>query len=256
MDFYLMQGHVYHSRSETAKNSFKYPIFNIYFSISKTQELKNLLKTKFKSFLSLNDQDYLQRDQKLSISDKSKSFLLEHFNYQAETVYLQTIPRMFGYAFNPVSFWYCFRREKLDAVLCEVNNTFGETHYYWLHQNGEDLKNQWLTAEKRFHVSPFFAIEGQYHFRFLPTADSLHVDINFLNTDGSLKLKTWVQGRLIPIGEVSFFKLLFTYGWMTPLVVFRIHYQAIKLFFKKVQFFSKPVPPTKEITHGTRFLGR
>lgn len=256
MAFYLMQGHVYHSRSETAKNSFKYPIFNIYYSVNKTEELKNIFRKKFKSFLSFNEQEYLQRDQLATLDQKSMKFFSENFNYQPESVYLQTIPRMFGYAFNPVNFWYCYRGEKLDAVLCEVNNTFGETHYYWLYQQGEDLKNQWLKAEKRFHVSPFFNIEGEYRFRFSPTKDSLYVDIDFLNADGSLKLKTWVKGSLQPLTEVSFLKLVLNYGWMTPLVVFRIHYQAVKLFFKKVKFFSKPVPPTKEITHGARFLSR
>ena len=256
MAFYLMCGHVYHSRSETAKNSFKYPIFNIYYSVAKTEELKSIFKTKFKSLLSFNELEYLQRDQPVSLEQKCKNFLSEKFNYSAESVFLQTIPRMFGYAFNPVSFWYCYRGEKLDAVLCEVNNTFGETHYYWLHQNGEDLRNQWLKAEKRFHVSPFFNVEGEYRFRFMPTKDSLYVDIDFLNTDGTLKLKTWVKGSLTPLSEASFVKLVLNYGWMTPLVVFRIHYQAVKLFFKKVKFFSKPVPPTKEITHGARFLGR
>lgn len=256
MAFYLMQGHVYHSRSETAKNSFKYPIFNIYFSVPQTSDLKNIFKSKFSSLLSFNDQDYLQRDQRTSIAEKSKSFLLKQFNYQAESVYLQTIPRMFGYAFNPVSFWYCYRGEKLDAVLCEVNNTFGETHYYWLHQDGQDLKNQWLKAAKHFHVSPFFAVEGEYRFRFSPTAKSLYVDIHFYNNDGTLKLKTWVQGSLKPLTEISITRLLITYGWMTPLVVFRIHYQAVKLFFKKVKFFKKPNPPSKEITHGTSLLGR
>ena len=256
MAFYLMCGHVYHSRSETAKNSFKYPIFNIYYSVEKTEELKSIFKTKFKSLLSLNELEYLQRDQPVSLEQKCKSFLSEKFNYSAESVFLQTIPRMFGYAFNPVSFWYCYRGEKLDAVLCEVNNTFGETHYYWLHQNGEDLKNQWLKAEKRFHVSPFFNVEGEYRFRFSPKKDSLYVDIDFLNADGTLKLKTWVKGSLTPLSDASFMKLVLNYNWMTPLVVFRIHYQAVKLFFKKVKFYSKPVPPTKEVTYGARFLGR
>lgn len=255
MAMYLMQGHVYHSRSETANNSFKYPIFNVYYQVAQTKELQALLRKKFKSFLSFRGSDYLT-DDKSTLSEKCTHFLKTNFSYQAEKVYLQTIPRMFGYAFNPVNFWYCYRGEKLDAVLCEVNNTFGETHYYWLYQQGEELNNKWLTAEKRFHVSPFFAIEGEYRFRFVPSKKSLHVDIHFLNADGSLKLRTWVQGNLTPLEQVSFFKLLWRYGWLTPLVVFRIHFQAIKLFFKRVRFYKKPTPPIKEITHGTSFLGR
>lgn len=252
---YLMQGHVYHSRSETASNSFKYPIFNVYFSVSHVQELHQLLKRKFMSWLSLNDQDYLKKSSSKNLSEKCKLFLEERFNYKAETIFLQTIPRMFGYAFNPVNFWYCYRAEKLEAVLCEVNNTFGETHYYWLFDEGKDLKNQWLKAEKQFHVSPFFAVDGEYKFRFCPEKQFLHVDIKYLNLDGSLKLNTWVRGELTLLENISFAHLVCKYGWLTPLVVFRIHYQALKLFIKKVQFFRKPSPPIKEITNGSSYTG-
>lgn len=256
MAYYLMRGQVYHSRSETAANSFKYPIFNLYYSVSETEKLKQLFQKKFRSLLSFRDGDYLRESTQTFLSEKCQQFLTQNFNYQPEQVFLQTIPRMFGYAFNPVNFWYCYRQEKLEAVLCEVNNTFGETHYYWLYQQGEDLNNKWLKAEKKFHVSPFFAIEGEYRFRFRPTKNHLHVDIHFLNSDGTLKLNTWVQGDLTPLEEVSLSGLLLRYGWMTPLVVFRIHYQAVKLFLKKVKFFKKPDPPIKEITHGTSFMGR
>lgn len=256
MAFYLLQGQVYHSRSETAKNSFKYPIFNIYYSVAQTRGLQALLQTKFKSLLSFKDEDYLMCAPQAPLAEKSQRFLADCFDYQADQIFLQTIPRMFGYAFNPVSFWYCYRQEKLEAVLCEVNNTFGETHYYWLYQEGEDLNNKWLKAEKKFHVSPFFAVEGEYRFRFRSTKNHLHTDIHFLNGDGTVKLNTWVQGELIPLEEVSFIGLMIRYGWMTPLVVFRIHYQAVKLLLKKVKYFKKPNPPEKEITYGTSFMGR
>jgi hypothetical protein len=250
-----MQGHVYHSRSETAKNSFKYPIFNIYFSLSSLDPLRLMFKKNFKNTLSIKDQDYFPSGTDHSLADKCTNFLKSKFDYQPESIYLQSIPRMFGYAFNPINFWYCYRQEKLEAVLCEVNNTFGETHYYWLYQDGQDLRNQWLIANKQFHVSPFFAIEGHYRFRFRPEVNSLHVDIHYLNADGTLKLNTWVQGSLTSLEEISIIKLIWQYGWITPLVVFRIHYQALKLFFKKVKFFKKPNPPAKEITNGTTNAG-
>jgi uncharacterized protein len=137
-----------------------------------------------------------------------------------------------------------------------VNNTFGETHYYWLYEQGEPIADKWLRAEKNFHVSPFFDIEGEYRFRFCPRPDELHVDIHFLNADGSLKLNTWVKGKLNCLKQVSVLGLIFRYGWMTPLVVFRIHYQAIKLFFKKVKFYRKPHLPKKEITYGSAVVRR
>jgi hypothetical protein len=49
-------------------------------------------------------------------------------------IWLQCFPRVLGYVFNPVSFWFCHDRGgALRAVLAEVNNTFGERHNYLLH---------------------------------------------------------------------------------------------------------------------------
>ncbi len=53
-------------------------------------------------------------------------------------VWLHTYPRVLGYVFKPVSFWYCHRADgSLAAIVAEVNNTFGERHCYLL--AGPDL---------------------------------------------------------------------------------------------------------------------
>ncbi len=246
----LFEGHVYHSRAETAKNAFKYPIFYLFGDVDEICTKKNELK---RLFLSLDSKDYLSGpDEELSL--KIKSFIQQHFSYQAEKIQLLTIPRFFGYAFNPVTFWYCIKNQKLDAVLVEVNNTFSERHYYWLHHAGEDLMNKWLEANKEFHVSPFFKVEGKYKFRFINDNLKIHADIQFLNLDNTMKLQTWLSGKTQSLENYLRFKLLYKYGWMTPLVVLRIHMQAVKLFFKKVKFFKKPNPPNKEITDGATIV--
>jgi len=77
-------------------------------------------------------------------------------------VWLHTYPRMLGYTFKPVSFWYCHRADdSLRAIVVEVNNTFGERHCYLLDtpQYGRELR-----ADKSFHVSPFCKVEGRYRF--------------------------------------------------------------------------------------------
>ncbi len=248
----LFEGHVYHSRAEVAKNSFKYPIFYLYTDVREIEKSKNDLS---RLFLSFDPKDYLLGSDD-HIELKIKSFIQKHFSYQADQIQLLTIPRFLGYAFNPVSFWYCIKNKKLEAVLVEVNNTFSERHFYWLYNQGEDLMNQWLIAKKEFHVSPFFKIEGQYKFRFINDDQKIHADIQFLNLDGSLKLQTWLSGHLNPLESYSKFKLLFKYGWMTPLVVLRIHFQAIKLILKKVKYIKKPILPQKEITDGTTVVRR
>ena len=262
---YFVEGHVYHSRSETAENSFRYPILNVFFSVGAIDQLKNLFKKNFHGILGIESKDYLNKT-KMSLSEEIQNFVEKKFDAKKGEVYndivLQTMPRMFGYVFNPVSFWYFLKDETLTAVLCEVNNTFGEKHYYWLHQNQilnqshQDLNKQWISADKEFHVSPFFDLHGQYKFKFILNKKSVEAHIQYITGEQKNRLITWVKGELKPVSEVSLAKILMNYGWMTPLVVFRIHYQALKLYFKKVKFFTKPSPPTKEVTNGKSLSSR
>lgn len=250
----LLEGHVFHARTETAENSFSYPIYNIYFSTDSTTELKQMLKSKFWGLLQFNPQNYLEGNE-TDLHVRMRNFVSEKFNFHEgsnyDKVYLQTIPKMFGYAFNPVSFWYFYSKNVMVAVLCEVNNTFGERHYYWLNENqSTNLLNIWLQAEKRFHVSPFFDVKGLYQFKFIQNEGRVEAHIKYQNNDGQNLLITWIKATMRPLGEASLARLLMRYGWMTPLVVFRIHYQAVKLLLKKVRFFSLPKAPQSAVTYG------
>src|SRR5256885_15444703 len=76
-----------------------------------------------------------------------------------------TFPRVLGYVFKPVSFWYAHRADgSLAAVLAEVNNTFGERHAYLLAGPGLDW-GRGQVARKQFHVSPFCEGRGGDRFR-------------------------------------------------------------------------------------------
>jgi DUF1365 family protein len=243
----ISEGHVNHTRLEGAKNSFRYPSFYILFPVNAADELIGQLKKKFRGVLSFVPRDYL-RGSEGALDHSIKSFLLETCAYEAEEVWLQTLPRMFGYAFNPVNFWFCKRAGGLEAVLVEVNNTFGERHFYWIEPKTEISDSQWFEAKKCFHVSPFFPVEGFYRFRFRLSDASSRVDINYHAPDGALRLSTWVEGKLGILEERSVFHILKRYGWMTPVVVLRIHSQALKLWLKKIKFYRKPSPPKKEVT--------
>lgn len=241
------QGHVYHTRKEGAKNSFRYPTFFVQLQCDHEQELQHTLKNSFRGLLSLSAKDYLKGDDG-SFSENIRSFLKDSCDYEAEEVCLHTLPKMFGYAFNPVSFWLCKRAGQLEAVLVEVNNTFGEKHFYWVKPQTPILSTEWFKATKVFHVSPFFPVEGYYQFRFQTEAPVSRIDINYHSPEGTLRLATWIQGNLTPLSSVGLATLLRRYGWITPMVVLRIHFQALRLFFKKSRFYSKPPLPEKKVT--------
>lgn len=157
-------------------------------------------------------------------------------------IILITLPRIFGYVFNPVSFYLCLdSTQTLRHVIAEVNNTFGETHIYICQ---DVANNNEVTTEKLFHVSPFLEREGSYKFRFNYTKESLGIWIDFYDAAGNKKLITSMLGKFEPLTKKS----LRAAFWKYPLITFKtialIHYHAIRLIRKKIKYIVKP--PQKE----------
>lgn len=178
--------------------------------------------------------------------------LLKHHGLSAADgeIWLQTFPRVLGYVFNPVSFWLCHDRQgQLRAVLAEVNNTFGEHHNYLLsHPDGRPIgPRDWLEARKVFHVSPFFDVQGGYRFRFADAGHAAAFRIDYTRDDGPA-LVTAIGGRRATWSTGTLLKAFLRYPWFTVGVMARIHYHALRLWAKRVPFFTKPQPPVQETT--------
>ena len=165
-------------------------------------------------------------------------------------IWLQSFPRVLGYVFNPVSFWLCHDRSgALRAVLAEVSNTFGEHHNYLVaHVDGRPISaGDWLTARKVFHVSPFFPVTGEYRFRFADHAGRCAFRIDYDDGQGH-QLTTSISGVAHPATTGALLRAFFRYPWMTLGVMLRIHYHALRLWLKRVPFFSKPPAPAEDTT--------
>lgn len=165
-------------------------------------------------------------------------------------VWLHTYPRVLGFTFKPVSFWYCHRAAHdqggaLRAIVVEVNNTFGERHCYLL---DAPLYGAEQRADKVLHVSPFNAVEGHYRFRFMRSEQDGQertvacIDYYDDASDSAL-LQTSVSGTLQTLTPAALRKALWRYPAMTLGVVLRIHLQALRLWLKKLPFFRKPAAP-------------
>jgi uncharacterized protein len=165
-------------------------------------------------------------------------------------IWLQTYPRVLGYAFKPVSFWYCHRRDgSLAAIVAEVNNTFGERHCYLL--AGDDVGfGRELRARKVLHVSPFCRVEGQYRFRFARTAERIVARIEHDDAQGPL-LITSVGGELAPATARRQRRAFWSQPLMTLAVIARIHWHALRLAAKRVPFFSKPQAPASALSRSS-----
>jgi DUF1365 family protein len=161
-------------------------------------------------------------------------------------LWLHTYPRVLGYTFKPVSFWYCHRVDgSLRAIVAEVNNTFGQRHCYLLDRPVLGVES---VASKVFHVSPFCSLAGQYRFRFMHTQrhdpPRTVARIDYDDDRGPL-LQTSVSGQLELITPAALRKALWRYPAMTWMVMARIHWQALKLWCKRVGLHRPPpLPPS------------
>lgn len=239
-------GEVRHTRLKPVRNAF---VYGTYFLMLPMRSLQangpGALARNRRAFLSFFDKDHgdgrsIEQGGALAWLDA-----LLHSEGIADAtgeVWLHCYPRVLGFTFKPVSFWYCHRNDgSLRAVVVEVNNTFGERHCYLL---DAPIFGTELCATKVFHVSPFCAVEGNYRFRFMLTSDHARTiaRIDYDDATGPL-LQTSVSGKLQRLDAASVRHALLRYPAMTLAVVVRIHWQALKLFIKKVPFFGKPLPP-------------
>jgi uncharacterized protein len=241
------RGQVRHTRLRPARNAFAYPTYFLLLPMRRLrdQPAADLLRNRF-GLISFHDRDH--GDGRADALAWLEETLAREGVHDADgEVWLHTYPRVLGLTFKPVSFWYCHRDDgSLAAILAEVNNTFGERHVYLL--RGERLHfGQELRAAKVFHVSPFCAIEGDYRFRFMRTAERIVARIDHDDRVGPL-IETSVSGRLEPLDAASTRRAFFGVPLMTLGVIARIHWQALKLWAKRVPFFHKPAPPGEFIT--------
>ena len=255
----LGRGQVRHTRLRPVANSFAYPTYFLLLPLRRLRaEPAGALRRNGFGLISFHDRDH--GDGRADSLGWVEDLLAREGVTDADgEVWLHCYPRVLGYAFKPVSFWYCHRADdSLAAIVVEVNNTFGERHCYLL--RGPDLAfGRELRADKAFHVSPFCSVAGSYRFRFMrtdlhPAGDLLRKPIQRTvarvdhdDGDGPL-LQTSVSGTLVPLSPGSIRAAFFGMPLMTVFVVARIHWQALKLWLKHVPFVRKPQPPKAFVT--------
>jgi DUF1365 family protein len=168
-------------------------------------------------------------------------------------IWLQTMPRVLGYVFNPISFWFCHRADgALRAVLCDVRNTFGERHLYLLETGAAIPFGAELGARKVFHVSPFCQVQGGYRFRFMRAARPRHGERHLAcvdyDDDGGALLQTSLSGRDCGTGDLAVAGAFLAYPLMSFGVLAKIHWQALRLWLRRLPFFPKPAPPAHKVS--------
>ncbi len=248
----VYHGRVMHRRLGALRYRFAYPVFSFLLDIDRLDETSTRCRlfshNRFNLF-AFHDRDHGARDGSPLRPWLERHLAAHGIELDGGQVQLLCFPRLLGFTFNPLSIWYCrYRDGAMAAVLCEVHNTFGESHSYLLHDGGRALQGTVRAGQhKCFHVSPFLPMALDYRFRLSPPGAELSLAIRCLR-DGVLIMAAAQTGTALPFSDATLLHTLARTPLMTFKVVAMIHWQALKLLLRRARLFHKPAPPAQEVT--------
>lgn len=244
----LYTGTVSHRRTSPTPHRFRYALYYLLLNLDELEAVASNvapLALNSRGLTSFHDADHLGSSS-ISVKRKLAGWLRARGReLPGGPVLLLTNLRVFGYVFNPVSYYYCCDPQgHLVFVVAEVSNTFGETYCYLL----DDLAPSGPRAvrsrrTKVFHVSPFIEIDGiEYDWIFTAPGDRLTVHIDEFRGDEKFFDAT-LQLKRQPLTTRSLVGAMARHPHVTAHTIGRIHWQALKLWWKGAPFYKKPDPP-------------
>ena len=247
----LYVGHVMHHRLTEPQHRFRY---RVYYHLIDLDEL-DMLDGRLRLFgyrrarpVRFRDADHLDA-QGRPLSEHVRQYLIgQGVTTSIARIELLTQCRVFGFVFNPVSFFYCFSADEvLAAIVAEVHNTFGERHCYLLRAGETAVGNHWH-EKKVFHVSPFMTLAGTYEFEMGMPGERLAIRID-LGRGGSKVFTSRLALEARPLTDAALAGLLLRYPLMPHAVLAAIHRQAFALWRKGLTYHPKP-PYDPEAARG------
>ncbi len=243
---------VMHRRLFPVQYRFTYRIFGFLINLN---QLNNLSKTSFLlsynrfNIFSFYESDHGRRDGSSLTQWAAQQLASQGMESDNLKIYLHCMPRVLGYTFNPISYWFCYSSEnQLLAVLVEVHNTFGDQHTYFLPARDVDVSDSVRASKpKNFHVSPFINMQAHYQFRISQPDETFSAMIRE-QQDERLMLVAGQHGKRSNISNTSLLKAFFFLPLMTLKVMTMIHWQAVKIYFKGGTFHRRPKPPVEEVS--------
>lgn len=154
-------------------------------------------------------------------------------------IVLLTMPRLFNYVFNPLSVYFCTRRDgTLAAIVHEVANTFGETHFYVLPPRIEENGDISQTCDKDFFVSPFLEMNLRYVFRVTPPGERTNIAMVIWRGE-DVALTASFAGERRELTDANILRTWAGNPLMTFMVIVGIHWEAVKMLAKGIPFLGR-----------------
>ena len=249
MNSCLYKATVMHNRLSPKEHSFHYDIFMFYLDLNEIDTLSSRLKfmsrNKFNLF-NFRDKDHLQLPREKPDTVKNtrqhiKDYLaINSVQIGEGKIMVLTNLCTLGYQFNPVSFYFCYN--ELNEPVCsvvEICNTFKEMKPYFL--GGESLnENRFkLRIPKFFYVSPFIDMDTYFDFDLNIPDQKMKIKIDDYDKEGNRFFISTLTGEKKPLTDVNLLIYFFSFPLITLKVITLIHWQALKLWLKKLPFHKK-----------------
>lgn len=186
-----------------------------------------------------------------STKERVREALAElEYVFELGKVFLLTGLRNLGYIFNPVSFYYCYDAEgQLRALLSEVNNTFRDQKLFHAGVDSKEKRHH-DRQKKNFYVSPFIDMDTDITWEFEEPAETLLMEVASVQGTNPI-LKTSLTGKRKQLSGTTILLLFLRYPMVPLVTMILIHWQALKLWLKKVRFRGKSTSDD-EIIRGLR----
>ena len=240
INFY--DGKIIHQRLGKTKHKFTNLHLFLLINISKirscdTQSIFNgfsLLSINKFNILSWHTKDHGNRNDKKI--ENLKEYIIKLSKVKKfDDIYLLCFPRILNFGFNPISIYFFSYNNQITHTIYEVKNTFGDIHHYITKNKGSKSR-----FHKRMFVSPFFKNDGYYKILSNFRNKSVFVKINYI-VKNEIKLKAFLNATIIKGNNFSLFTALIKNLIFPGKVWINIHYQALKLFLKKIKIENKPL---------------
>ncbi len=247
MQVQRIRAETFHGRKGPVRNAFRYTVDYILLDPEKSKGPR-LFSRNRGNLMSLQDKDHGGAPGQGLGAEWARQVLVAHA-LPTDRLLLLAQPRLLGHVFNPVSFWLAYDHlGHLRAVIAEVSNTYGDRHSYLCHREDRApiTREDTISAQKIFHVSPFQPVEGTYAFRFDIRPDRIGIWIDYTSATGGLF--TNLIGPRAPLTNRGILASALRRPFGSRRVLALIHWQALKLALKRVKFNARPTPPKEDVS--------